>query len=281
MGNSTLELGVDLKQFVALSRKSIYAIVNSGSSTALWYLILKNNIEDSSFKPKDLVIFFTDTLLTYPGDRVTGKYFPIIDEYASSYDELLINLSYRNQLTSLEKALISLLPLYGYREMISDSIKNTMEYALTTATLDCPFSCMQGITDDVFKFINLLPSLYGNKLDATPNSYYTWKQLNFNGNVTQSYLPEMIRICKKNNIHLIMVRMGTRQFLSQVDEPLWVRAYFRALESYLTENGVGYLDLAHDSRIKPELYFDFVHLTEKGRQVFTQALVEKLEPLLK
>jgi hypothetical protein len=235
----------------------------------------------SSFKPKTLVMFFTDTLLTNPSDRVTGKYFPIIDEYASPNDELLINLSYRNQLSDFENALNTWLPLHGDREMISDSIKNAVEYTLSTTLLDCPFSCMEADTEEVFDYGNLLPELYGKTTDTTINSLYSWEQLNINARVSRSYLPEMIRLCRENSIQLIMVRMGTRQFLSQADEPLWVRVYYRSLESYLTENGVGYLDLAHDPHIRPELYFGFVHLTEAGRQVFTQVLVEKLEPLLK
>ena len=42
--------------------------------------------------------------------------------------------------------------------------------------------------------------------------------------------------------------MGTHQFLSRADEPIWVRGYFSALQAYLETQGVGYLDLAHDAR---------------------------------
>ena len=281
IGNSTLKDGVDAPKFVELSGAKTYAIINEGSGTALWYLILKNNIAVSSFKPTTIVMFFTDTILTDPEDWVTGEYFPIIDEYASPDDELLINLSYRSQQTFLEKALISWLPLYGYRENISYLLKGFVEYSLNNALLDCPADCMISITEDVFRYKNLLPGSFSNIAVTTSVSSYSWKTTNFNARVSQSYLPEMIRMCKENSIHLILVRMGTHQFLSRADEPIWVRGYFSALQAYLETQGVGYLDLAHDARIKPEHYFDFVHLSKTGRDVFTQILAESLEPFLK
>ena len=281
IGNSTLENGVDVPKFEELSGKSTYAIINSGSGTALWYLILKHNIAVSSFKPTTIIMFFTDTILTDPEDWVTGEYFPIIDEYASPDDELLINLSYRNQQTFLENTLISWLPLYGYRENISNFLKDFAEYSLSNALLDCPAACMTNITEEVFLYSNLLPGSFSST-DVTPSvSPYSWKTINFSARVSKSYLPELIRMCKENSIHLIMVRMGTHQFLSRADEPLWVRGYFSALQVYLETQGVGYLDLAHDLRIKPEHYFDFVHLSKTGREVFTRILAESLEPVLK
>ncbi len=281
IGNSTLEDGVDVPTFMDLSGKSTYAIINSGSGTALWYLILKNNIAVSSFRPTTIVMFFTDTILTDPEDWVTGEYFPIIDEYASPDEELLIDLSYRNQQTFLEKALISWLPLYGYRENISNSLKDFVEYTLNSTFLDCPSTCMNNITEDVFRYKNLLPGSFNNTALTSSVSSYSWKTINFIARVSKSYLPELIQMCKENNIQLIMVRMGTRQFLSQADEPLWVRGYFSALQIYFETQGVGYLDLAHDSRIEPEHYFDFIHLSKTGREVFTRILVESLDPLLK
>ncbi len=281
IGNSILEDGVDAPKFMDLSGKSTYAIINSGSGTALWYLILKNNIAVSSFKPTTIVMFFTDTILTDPEDWVTGEYFPIIDEYASPDDELLINLSYRSQQTFLENILINWLPLYGYRENLSNSLKDFVEYSLSSALLDCPAACMVNITEDVFRYKNLLPGSFNNTAFTSSVSSYSWKRINFIARVSKSYLPELIQMCKENNIQLIIVRMGTRQFLSQADEPLWVRGYFNALQIYFETQGVGYLDLAHDSRIKPEHYFDFIHLSQTGREIFTRILVESLDPLLK
>lgn len=281
MGNSSLAYGVDVSKFGELSGRSTYAIINSGSGTALWYLILKNNIAISTFKPTTLVIFFTETSLTNPGDLVTGKYFPIIDEYASSNEALLIKLSYQNRMTVFEKAFQSGLPLYGYRESISESLKDFVEYFLTNALLNCPAVCMQGTTEEVFQHKNLLPNLINKPTEATLMTSFSWKNLNFDTRVSQSFLPEMIHICRENNIQLIMVRMGTRKFLSVADEPPWVRSYFRALKNSLESHGVGFLDLAYDRRITPNLYFEYFHLSEAGRKIFTRILTESINPMLK
>ena len=281
LGNSTLMLGVDTDEFEKLTGQKILEIAEPGSSSAWWYLILKNNIARSSFKPKTLVLFFTDTLLTDPGVWVTGKYFPIIDEYANSSDELLLNLSYKQQLSVPEKIFTSWLPLYGNREKISNFLIKFLEDGLAKTFLKCPADCMQTNIDDVFQESNLIRNISKNEFDADILEWYTWKNLNFSARVNESYLSEIIQICKENKISLIMVRIGNSHFLSLADEPLLVRAYFRSLQTYLEEKGVIYLDLAYDPRITPDLFRDTGHLNESGKQVFTQILVEKLGPLLK
>ena len=96
MGDSTLKLAVDFEQLASSLSAKTYGIAIPGSSSALWYLIIKNNIAAANFKPDYLVIFFRELMLTTPEYRVDGNYFTTIDEFASPEDEQLIQFSYLN-----------------------------------------------------------------------------------------------------------------------------------------------------------------------------------------
>ena len=115
LGDSVLKDSVDVEAFSRLAGMPAHRIAQGGSASAFWYLALKNNIADATPKPEYLVIFFRDTMLTSPGLRVTGDYFPVIDEFAGEEDTLLVELAYINPMPWLEQAAGRYLPLYAVR----------------------------------------------------------------------------------------------------------------------------------------------------------------------
>ena len=56
IGDSTLNLGVDTDLLSKQTGESIYSIGIPGSASALWYLILKNNIAASPYKPNFFMV---------------------------------------------------------------------------------------------------------------------------------------------------------------------------------------------------------------------------------
>src|SRR6185369_4935726 len=94
MGDSTLGASIDATKLADQIDKSVYSISIPGSASALWYLILKSNIAEASYKPAYLVVVFRDTILTAPGYRVHGSYFDLVDEYADHNEPLLMQNSF-------------------------------------------------------------------------------------------------------------------------------------------------------------------------------------------
>jgi len=111
LGDSTLVLGVDPNALAEQTGKSVYEIGIPGSASALWYLILKNNIAPSAYQPEYLLVIFRDTILTAPGYRVHGSYFKLLDEYADHREPVLIQKSFVNLMNPLEIAAEKYFPL--------------------------------------------------------------------------------------------------------------------------------------------------------------------------
>ncbi|MBI5297927.1 MAG: hypothetical protein HY869_20805 [Chloroflexi bacterium] len=281
LGDSTLELGVDVPNLAETLNRNVYRIGIPGSASAVWYLALENNIASASYKPPYLVLFFRDTLLTRPDDRVTGRYFALVDELADRYEPLVTQLSYVQQMNPAERFLDQYLPLYGNKAQVKDDLEWQARYRPASLLLDCNQGCADIAFSAVFATENLLPEVARQSLIDVELGLYGPASEDFAYQVERSYLPEIIRLCRENGIQLILVRTRTLVYPTGQSEPAYLQKYIQDLSAYLASQGVTFLDFAHDPRLRPELFFDAVHMNDEGRVVFTQLLGEALQPILK
>ena len=105
LGDSQLTKGVEKALFQSRTDTSTYKLDIPGSSSALWYLMLKNNILPARPAPRLVVVTFRDTLLTAPTFRTTGPYFGLIDRFARPADTFLIERAYIAGMSPWEKTL--------------------------------------------------------------------------------------------------------------------------------------------------------------------------------
>ncbi len=258
-----------------------YTISLSGSASTLWYLITKNNIVDTDPSPRYLFIFFRDSMMTLPGYRVTGRYFDRIEEFAGPKDEILIQRAYLDQMNPLEKLAERYLPIYGLRWRIREGIDSRLRYTLPSALLGCDQPCMDLAMEVVFGSLNIDVKFLNETIASADDYLYHRGALNFDKQVDRSLLPELIAICKQNNIQLVLVRMRIMRFTRPGSEPAALRDYGEKLAAYLQANGVIYLDYSDNPVLTPNLFADPVHLTEEGKAIFTEMFGNDLEPLLK
>jgi hypothetical protein len=280
VGDSMLAPAVDEAIVSKRLGKEILLAGPPGTASAVWYLMLKNNIAVAEHKPEYLVLFFRDSMMTAPGYRVTGSYFELIDEYASPDDKLLIERAYVNQIGLPEKLMEAYLPLYGSRWRIRESIDGFIRYSLGTILLGCDRACVDLALEHVFQAANFDLPFFSNALAASDEYLYTGARLNFDDQVGKSLLPEIIRLCEENDIRLILVRMPILRFEEPGTQPAGLNAYVQDLAGYLDKNGVPFFDF--DRQDFPSEYFsDSVHLNEQGERVFTEKLVESLMMVIK
>src|SRR3972149_1598785 len=100
LGDSILTKGVGEAAFQEQTGIPTYKLDVPGSSSALWYLIIKSNIVPADPPPRYLIVLFRDTMLTVPTFRVNWPYFGLIDKFAGPNDTLLVERAYLSQLTS-------------------------------------------------------------------------------------------------------------------------------------------------------------------------------------
>jgi hypothetical protein len=280
LGDSMLAPAVDAEALANHLDKKTVMIGLGGTASTIWYLMIKNNIVLAEHKPKYLIVFFRDAMMTVPGYRVTGRYFEQIDEFAAPTDELLIQRAYINQMTSLEKIMEAYVPLYGLRWRIRQSIDYYIRYSLGKVLLDCNSTCVDHAMEVVFEASNLDLTLLSDALAASDEYFYTEEALNFDDQIGKSFLPEVIRLCKENDIQLILIRMPILRFEEPGTQPAGLNDYIQNLANYLEANGISFFDF-DQKEFTSEYFSDSLHLNEQGKVVFTQKLVESLKTVIK
>jgi hypothetical protein len=279
LGDSMLGAGVDGETVAHQLGKKDLLLSLPGTASTIWYLMIKNNIVVAEHKPKYLIVFFRDSMMTVPGYRVTGRYFEQIDELAARDDKLLIQRAYLDQMSLPEKMADAYLPLYGSRWRIRQDIDHYIRYSLGRALLGCNSTCMDHAMEVIFNTAKLDLPFLSDAIAASDEYMYTPERLRFGTQVGKSFLPEIIRLCRENDIQLILVRMPVLSFAQPRTEPAGLEAYIQDLTRYLAENRVPFLNF--EGRDFPGEYFsDALHLNEQGKAAFTRKLVEALRTLI-
>lgn len=280
LGDSMLAPAVDSKVLGERLGMNPYMISLPGSASTLWYLIAKNNIVDARPTPKYLVVFFRDSLMTVPGYRVTGRYFEQIDEFARPQDGELIKRAYIDQMNPLEKFAEAYLPIYGLRWRIREGFDTRMRYTLP-GSIGCDKPCMDNAMEVVFGALNI-DLVFLSEAQAAADSYlYSRKVLDFESQVGNSFLPDLINLCQYNGIQLVLVRMRILRFVRPGSEPPALDAYGEQLRAYLETHGVIYLDYSDYAALGEAQFADELHMNDSGKVIFTEQLGNDLAPLLK
>ena len=278
-GDSVLVLGVDDRQLSDLIGKKSVALGIPGSASAVWYLLMKHIIITSPHKPSYVVIVFRDTILTVPDYRVNGKYFTQVDELANTDDTLVSQKAFIQQMSPLEKWADRYLPIYGSRLRLRETVDYYLRYTFTSL-LGCDQKCNDDANYAVFLDLNLDANLLVGAI-ATAESYlYTPQQMDFASQLDKSFLPDIVKLAKENDIRIILVRTKHLDMPTEASESAALKGYIAALKAYASQNGLSFLDFSHDERLTSDLFTDTHHLSLVGREVFTKLLAEALIPVL-
>jgi hypothetical protein len=273
LGDSMLLDGVDPGYLSELTGIQVSSFDVPGSASAFWYLVLKNNIVETEYKPKYVLVLFRDTMLTAPGYRVHGSYFVQLDEFARRNEPILLERAYLNLMNPLERLAESYFPLYAARVQIRQETDALIRYSLTSL-LGCDKTCNDNSMTEVFTSANLEPGQLRNAIAAAEDYLYAQHQLDFEHQVEQSFLPEMIRLAEENSIELILVRLKSQ--ITATQNAKAVERYIGDLSVYLSSHDVPLLDFGNDPRLANTYYKDSLHLTQEGEALFTQILAERL-----
>lgn len=273
LGDSTLVLGVDADALAEQTGKSVYSIGVPGSASAFWYLMLKNSIAESSYKPEYVIVVFRNTILTAPGYRVHGSYFKLVDEYAARNEPVFIEKSFVNLMNPLEIAAEKYLPLYVFRSDLRNEIDASIRY-FAPPHFGCDENCTDFALGEIFSGADLEPKALVDAVGAAESLLYTDEQMNFDAQVDKSYLPDMISIANENDIKLVFVRIKVESAFEDTPNH---ENYLNSLSQYLKQPNVFLLDYGSDPRITDDLLRDPLHLNEDGKTVFTHLLAEGLK----
>lgn len=276
LGDSTLVLGLDTNQLSEQTSQPVYTIGIPGSASALWYLLLKNNIAEATYKPQYLLIVFRDSILTAPGYRVHGSYFEVLDEYTKRNEPVLLEKSFINLMSPFEILAEKYFPLYALRSNIRKEIDASIRY-FAPPLFGCDRTCTDYSLGALFEGADMEPGELVDAVGAAESLLYTPAQLDFEELVDKSFLPDMIEISKEKNINLVFVRI---KVLSGPQQSPELDKYLMDLKNYFNTQNSPYLDLGSDIRFTPDLFRDSIHLNESGKELFTELVAQELNKLL-
>lgn len=278
-GDSVVETNVDAPQMTSQLGKPVSAISEPGAGSALLYLVLKNNIVTAESQPDVLILLFRDTVLTSPGFRVHGSFFEVMDEYAGADDDFALELAIRARMSPLQKLAEAYLPPYwgrwDLRALIVSRVINFPERVLFSCSQECYEEAMQS----VFGNQNFETDQLNETINSAENFLYTGQNLDFKSQIERSFLPEIIRLCKENNIKLVLVRTKILRFSIENPEPSALTEYMNNLSAYAESQEVLLIDFAHDDRLEAALFKDVHHLNQDGRTIFTEMLIEEVRSI--
>jgi hypothetical protein len=275
-GDSVVETNVDADLVTSQLGKPVSVISEPGAGSALLYLVLKNNIATAESRPDVLILLFRDTVLTSPGFRVHGSFFEVMDEYAGTEDDFTLQLAIRDQMSPLEKLVEAYFPPYWSRWDLRALLVSRVINLPVRALFDCAQECSEAAMGDVFGNQNFEPDQLNEAINSAENFLYTDENLDFEGQIDRSFLPEIVRICQENNIKLILVRTKILRFSIENPEPSALTNYMNDLSAYAQSRGVVLIDFAHDDRLKPAVFKDMHHLNQEGKTIFSEMLVEAI-----
>lgn len=275
LGDSTLRNSVIFDQLGEALDMDVYGVAVPSSTTALWYLILKNNIITAEHKPAYLVIFTRETIMTTPEYRVgSGNNFTIIDEYAASDEPQLTERSFLQKMSVPERITARYLPVFGERDQVRGSINYRIDHSLPVLN-GCGDFCVNKALNNIFLGET---DRQAAQEQQTRTESFLWelKRLIFSRQLDRSYLPEIERMTRENDIQLILVEMKTHHSPPSTTTSLLLDRYMRDLRAYCAEKGIVYISFSDDPRLTRDLFPDGFHLAEKTMPMFTDMLAEEL-----
>lgn len=280
LGDSMVQENVDAEMLSSQLGRSVYKIGYPASTSAAWYLILKNEIVASPAKPRTLVILFRDTMLTQPSHRISPFADKTVDVFATMDDRLVLERAFLNQINPVGAFFEAYIPFYSSQAEIQKEVSESIRYGSVRWTLGCSRKCVDDAVQNVLARSRMTTGTINAEVVSVEGPLYSARALDFSTRIEKSFLPEIVRLCRENGMACIFVRSRKQYYAGMPGEPRSLQNYLFDLKAYLQSNGMTYLDMNNDPRLVPSVYNDPIHVSAEGRSVYTQVLGDLLTPSL-
>jgi hypothetical protein len=178
----------------------------------------------------------------------------------------------------MQTALEMYFPPYTYRGDLRDKLDAGLRHVLPRQ-IGCDRECADDAMTNVLG--DMRAEVVASSIRGAESAIYTPAYLDFNAQVDQSYLPEIIRLAQKRGIQLIFVRAPTYIFPNPSDEPPALKLYLLDMTAYLAARDIPLIDLSQVQGIGPAQFIDPHHMSPEGKAIFTPVFAEAVKKVLK
>ena len=284
LGDSMLETRIDPKVLTALAGERWEMIAQSGSSSAIWFLAMKNLVAVQSPPPRTVIIFFRDRQLTLPAHRTDGGYRKTIEGFMSASEpevERILQTSARRQQTWLSRLSLAMYPVQWRRDAWRDRVQNK---ALDLVASSREYGQIRGDARAIFKVNNLRQDSgldfereEGGQKGLDPDDH------EFDAVVDRSFLPAILEVARQKNIQLVFFRVKRKPSAENAPahNSSTFPAYAQALRTYLEKAGAQLVDETQDADVTVSFYGADDHVASGMMKPYTELFWRKMSARLK
>jgi hypothetical protein len=268
IGDSMAGIRIDPLQLSRQSQTSVIGLYQQGSPVAYWYLAFKNLAVENDLKSlRGAIFFFRDDQLTTQVQVTPGS----LDRVAKDREPELDRALAANRLgvfSSIHSAARNLYQFDRTRVWLEPKLLRAPA-ELASAALP-PDDLLKAINGEVFALDRLRP------FEAADLAATDGRALDFDANVDDSLLPEIIRLAERSKIKLAFIRVQRRPTATgPPPQSRELTAYVNALKGYLEARGAYFHDDWGDPDEPLSAYADGDHLDAEGRIRYTQRFAER------
>lgn len=283
LGDSMLETRIDPQVLRAASGGRWEVLAQPGSSSAMWFLMMKNLVAVQSPPPRTVIVFFRDRQLTLPAHRTEGGYRKTIESYMRErepvLDELLENTAREKQRWP-ERATLAMYPAQWRREAWRDKLQS---WALDLVASSRDYNQIRDDTRATFDLRHLRQDSgldfereEGGQGGLDPTEHA------FAAAVGRSFLPHLLELARARQIHLVFFRVKRKPGAAEQPpaESPTSPAYIRELRAYLEKAGAQFIDETRDADVTQDFYGADDHVAPAMMKSYTELFWRKVGPQL-
>lgn len=268
IGDSMAGIRIDPLQLSRQAHTQVVGLYQQGSPVAYWYLAFKNLAVENDLKSlRGAIFFFRDDQLTTQVQVTPGS----LDRVARDREPELDRVLAANRLgvfSEIHRAARSVYQFDRTRTWLEPFLLQAP--AKLAATTMPSSELLKAINTEVFALDRL------RAFEAADLAAAQGQALDFQANVGESLLPEIIRLAEGKQVKLAFIRVQRRPAADgPPPQSPELTAYVNALKAYLEARGAYFHDDWGDPDEPLSVYADGDHLTAEGRIRYTQRFAER------
>jgi len=281
LGDSMLETRIDEKVLNRVSGERCFVFAQPGSSSATWFLMLKNLVSVQTPPPRTVIILYRNRQLTLPAHRAEGEYRKSMEPYMREAEPVLEKLlgSVRKSTGVIEGLVQTAYPVERRRENTQDKVQ---AWALDLVASSREYEEIHNAAKKLFSPRNLrVGNLVDEQKDGGASSLDP-DDHEFSAALDASFLPAMIELAREKGIRLVFYQVKRRPNPdgSAGEESPTGPAYLRALRAYLEKAGAPLFDETREPDVTVDFYGSGDHVAPAMMPRYTELFWQKVGPLV-
>ena len=196
LGDSMLETRIEPRRLNELARVRCSVLEQSGSSSAMWFLMMKNVIAELEPPPRWAIVFFRDRQLTVPTHRTEGGYRLTMEDYMRDTEPLVDALVPRRRTGPdrwLERASLEVWPMQHRRTVWGEKVKS---WALDAVASSRDYQGIRDATRELFDLKKLRADGGYNESGGGGKQKLDDEAHDFATAVARSFLPSTLAVAR-------------------------------------------------------------------------------------